>query len=89
MLWPKLGVWRYQFKETTTAGDDANEIHSAWTLNIVRESGKTCTQNWRTLRKWNESRVVYDHHDDQQMTFDDLGFDIIGLSLGFKGDRDR
>jgi hypothetical protein len=93
MLWRKLGVWRYQLKRPRCLAT-ANEIHSAWTLNIVGVSGKTCTLNWRTLRKWNESRVVYEHHYDQQqsgelLTFDDLGFDIIGLSLGFKGDRDR
>ena len=81
-------------KETTISGDAANEIHSAWALNLVGVSGKTCTLNWRSFRKWNESRVVYEHHYDQQrsgapLTFDDLGLDIIGLSLGFKGDRDR
>jgi len=42
-------------------------------------SGKTCTLNWRALRKWNGSRVVYEHHYDLQrsgepLTFDDLGF---------------
>ena len=90
----EVGGLAISIKETTMSGDAANEIHSAWTLNIVGVSGKTCTLNWRTLRKWNESRVVYEHHYDQQqsgelLTFDDLGFDIIGLSLGFKGDRDR
>jgi hypothetical protein len=66
------------------------EIHSAWTLNIVGLSGKTCTLNWRTLRKWNGARVVYEHHYDQQrsgepLTFDDLGFDMIEPIAGFQG----
>ena len=79
-------------KETTIPGDAANEIHSAWTLNIAGVSGKTCTLNWRALRKWNGSRVVYEHHYDLQrsgepLTFDDLGFDMIGPVSGLQGGR--
>ena len=86
----EVGGLAIYIKETTISGDAANEIHSAWTLNIVGASGKTYTLNWRTLRKWDGLRVVYEHHYDQQrngepLTFDDLGFDMIGLSLGFKG----
>jgi hypothetical protein len=90
----EVGGLVISIKETAISGDAANEIHSAWTLNIGGVSGKTCTLNWRTLRKWNESRVVYEHHYDQQrsgepLTVEDLGFDIIGTSLGLKGERDR
>src|SRR4029077_6042285 len=47
-----------------------------------------------TLRKWNWSRVVYEHHYDQQrsgepLTFDDLGFDMIAPVAGFQRGRDR
>jgi hypothetical protein len=78
----EVGGLAISIKETTISGDAANEIHSAWTLNIVGASGKTCTLNWRTLRKWNESHVVYEHHYDQRrsgetLTFDDLGFGMI------------
>jgi len=43
-----------------------------------------------TLRKWNWSRVVYEHHYDQQrsgepLTFDDLDFDMIEPVAGFQG----
>ena len=87
----EVGGLAISIKEATIAGDAANEIHSAWTLNIVGVSGKTCTLNWRTLRKWNGSRVVYEYHYDQQrsgepLTFDDLGFDTMepfaGVSRG-------
>ena len=75
----EVGGLTISIKETTIPGDAANEIHSAWTLNIAGASGKTCTLNWRALRKWNGSRVVYEHHYDLQrrgepLTFDDLGF---------------
>ena len=86
----EVGGLTISIKETTISGDAANEIHSAWTLNIVGVSGKTCTLNWRTLRKWNGSRVVYEHHCDQQrsgepLTFDDLGLDVIESVAGFQG----
>ena len=86
----EVGGLAISIKETTIPGDAANEIHSAWTLNIVGVSGKTCTLNWRTLRKWNGSRVVYEHHYDQQrsgeaLTFDDLGLDMIESVAGFQG----
>jgi len=47
-------------------------------------SGRTCTVTWRALRKWNGSRVVYEHHYDQQqnggaLTSDDLSFDAGNL----------
>ena len=36
----EVGGLAISIKETTVAGDAANEIHSAWTLNIVGVSGK-------------------------------------------------
>ena len=42
-------------------------------------SGTTCILKWRVLRKWHGSRVVYEHHYDQQqiggpLTLNDLSF---------------
>src|SRR5437016_10038267 len=86
----EVGGLAVSIKETTISGDAANEIHSAWTLNIVGASGKACTLNWRTLRKWNGSHVVYEHHYDQPrsgdpLTFDDLAFDMIEPVAGVQG----
>src|SRR5215469_4863116 len=88
----EVGGLAISVKETTIPGDAANEIHSAWTLNIAGVSGKTCTLNWCALRKWNGSRVVYEHHYDlkrsgEPLTFDDLGFDMIGPVAGFQEGR--
>ena len=38
--------------------------HWRWSGRI----GKVCTVSWRTLRKWNESRLVLEHHYDHQQT---------------------
>jgi hypothetical protein len=86
----EVGGLVISIKQTTISSDAANEIHSAWTLNIVGVSGKTCTLSWRTLRKWNGSRVVYEHHYDQQrsgepLTFDDLSFDMVEPVAHFQG----
>jgi hypothetical protein len=86
----EVGGLAISIKVITISGDDANEMHSTWILNLVGVSGKTCTLNWRTLRKWNGSRVVYEHHYDLQrtgepLTFDDLGFDMIGPVAGVQG----
>ena len=71
--------------QTTIPGDIADETHSAWTLDLVGVSGRTCTVTWRTLRKWRDSLVVYEHHYDEQqnggpLTSDDLRFDTANVS---------
>src|SRR5882757_5856597 len=66
-------------------GDIADETHSAWTLDLAGVSGRTCTLTWRTLRKWRDSLVVYEHHYDEQqnggpLNSDDLSFDTANIS---------
>jgi hypothetical protein len=55
-------------RQTAIPGDAADETHSAWTLELVGISGKSCTVSWRALRKWNGSRVVYEYHYDHQQS---------------------
>jgi hypothetical protein len=76
----EVGGVSISLRETAIPGDAVDEIHSAWTLELVGVSGKVCTVNWRILRKWNESRVVLEHHYDYQqsgepLTDGDLRFD--------------
>jgi hypothetical protein len=76
-------------RETPIPGDAIDETHSAWTLELVGVSGKTCEVSWRILRKWNESRVVLEHHYDYQQTGDpltdgDLRFDTPEPAKGFQ-----
>ena len=71
--------------QTTIPGDIADETHSAWTLDLLGVSGRTCSVTWRTLRKWRGSLVVYERHYDEQqngspLTSDDLSFDTVNLS---------
>src|SRR5215469_14893996 len=74
----EIGV-SISIRQITMPGDAAGETHSAWTLDLVGASGKSCTLSWRTLRRWEDSLVVYEHHYDRQqsggpLTEDDLGF---------------
>ena len=67
--------------------DAAVETHSAWTVDLVGVSGTTCTLSWRVFRKWRGSRVVYEHHYDQQqiggpLTLNDLSFNAAKHALG-------
>ena len=75
----EVGGLSISIRQTAIAGDVAAETHSAWTLDLVGASGRTCTLSWCTLRKWKGSRVVYEHHygkrqNGEPLTSDDLSF---------------
>src|SRR5215470_9066976 len=75
----EIGGVSISIRQTTMPGDAAGETHSAWTLDLVGASGRSCTLSWRTLRRWKDSLVVYEHHYDEQqsggpLTEDDLSF---------------
>ena len=76
-------------RQTAIPGDAAGETHSAWTLELVGVSGRSCTLSWHTLRKWHGSRVVYEHHYDHQQSggpldSNDLSFNAITSAAGFR-----
>jgi hypothetical protein len=86
----EVGGLSISIRETAIPGDVADQTHSAWTVELVGVYGRTCTLSWCTLRKWNELRVVYEHHYDQQqsgapLTFDDLSFNASTLAAWFRG----
>src|SRR5260370_42443987 len=39
-------------RQSTMPGDAAGETHSAWTLDLVGATGRSCTLRLRTLRRW-------------------------------------
>ena len=75
----EIGGVSISIRQVTMPGDAAGETHSAWTLDLVGASGRSCTLSWRTLRRWKDSLVVYEYHYDEQqsggpLTEDDLRF---------------
>jgi hypothetical protein len=64
----EIGGLLVSIRQTAIPGDAADETHSAWTLELVGVSGKSCSVSWRALRKWNGSRVVYEYHYDHQQS---------------------
>ncbi len=60
----EIGGLLVSVRQTAIPGDAADETHSAWTLELVGVSGRSCTVSWRALRKWNGSRIVYEYHYD-------------------------
>ena len=76
----ELGGVQVSIRQTAIPGDVADHAYSEWTLELVGVSGRACTLSWRALRKWNGSRVVYEHHYEHQqsggpLTMADLSFD--------------
>src|SRR6195256_2211675 len=53
----EVGGLLISIRQTTIPGDAGDETHSAWILELVGVSGRTCTLRWRVLRRWNGSRV--------------------------------
>jgi hypothetical protein len=76
----EIGGLSVQIRETPILGDTADETHSAWSVDLIGVSGRTCQISWCTLRRWADSRVVYERHYDQQQTGGPLTFDDLRLS---------
>jgi hypothetical protein len=83
----EIGGLTITIRESPIHGDTANETHSAWSLDLIGVSGRTCHISWSTLRRWADSRVVYEHHYDHQqtggpLTIDDLRLNASPASVG-------
>ena len=76
----EIGGLSVQVRESPILGDTADETHSAWSADLVGVSGRTCKLAWCTLRRWADSRVVYERHYDHQQTGGPLAFDDLRLS---------
>ena len=68
----EVGGVSISVRQTPIPGDVVNATHSAWTMELVGATGNVCTVNWRTFRKWNDSRVVLEHHYDHQQSGEPL-----------------
>ena len=76
----EIGGLSVQIRESPILGDTADETHSAWSMDLIGVSGRTCQISWCTLRRWADSRVVYERHYDHQQTGGPLTFDDLHLS---------
>lgn len=79
-LMAEIGGLSVQIRESPILGDTADETHSAWSVDLIGVSGRTCQISWCTLRRWADSRVVYERHYDHQQTGGPLTFDDLHLS---------
>jgi hypothetical protein len=69
-------------QQTAVPGDTANETHSAWRIDFIGVGRRRCTLKWYATRRWNESRVVYEHHNDLQQIGEPLTMDDLNLVSG-------
>src|SRR3984885_15755853 len=72
-------------QQTEISGDTANETHSAWRIDFTGVSGKRCTLKWCAIRRWNASRVVYEHHYDHQQIGGPLTDEDLNLGSSLSG----
>jgi hypothetical protein len=83
----EIGGLSVKVRESPILGDTADETHSAWSVDLIGASGRTCRISWCTLRQWADSRVIYERHYDHQqtggpLTFDDLHLRASAASVG-------
>jgi hypothetical protein len=76
----EIGGLSIQIRENPIRGDAADETHSAWSVNLIAVSGRTCNLTWCALRRWAGSRVVYERHYDHQQTGGPLTLEDLSLS---------
>ena len=76
----EIGGLSIQIRESPIHGDTADETHSAWSVDLIGVSGRTCKLAWCILRRWADSRVVYERHYDHQQTGGPLTGDDLRLS---------
>jgi hypothetical protein len=77
----EVGGVSMSVRQRSIPGDVVDETHSAWTLELVGATGKVCTVSWRTFRKWNDSRVVLEHHYDHQQSGEPLSYGDLRLNV--------
>src|SRR5580700_6430949 len=75
----EIGGLSVQIRESPILGDTADETHSAWSVDLIGVSGRACRICWCTLRRWADSRVVYERHYDHQQTGGPLTCDDLRL----------
>jgi hypothetical protein len=76
----EIGGVSVRIRESPIHGDKAGETHSAWSVDLIGVSGRTCQTSWCTLRRWAGSRVVYECHYDHKQTGGPLTIDDLRLS---------
>jgi len=76
----EIGGLSISIRESAIHGDTVDETHSAWSVDLTGVSGRTCKLTWCTLRRWADSRVVYERHYDHQQTGGPLTGDDLRLS---------
>src|SRR5258707_675458 len=84
----EIGGLSIDVRESPIHGDAAQETHSAWSVNLIGESGRRGAMNWCTLRMWADASVVYKRHYDYQqsgepLTGDDLSLNQSVATLGY------
>jgi hypothetical protein len=80
----EIGGLSIQIRQSPIHGDKADEAHSAWSVDLIGVSGRTCKLAWCIHRRWAGSRVVYERHYDVKQTGGPLTVDDLRPALSFE-----
>jgi hypothetical protein len=80
----EIGGLSIQIQQNPIHGDKADETHSTWSIDLIGVSGRTCKLAWCVLRRWADSRVVYERHYDVKQTGGPLALDDLRPGPSFK-----
>jgi hypothetical protein len=76
----EVGGLKISIKEVPVPTDESNTTCSEWTLELIGVTGACCTVSWCSIRKWKDSRVVFENHFDLRQVGGPLG--IADLHFG-------
>jgi len=52
--------------------DQRHEFFAEWNLDLTGVQGREVTVNWLSIRRWKDSRVVYERHSEHRQTGEPL-----------------
>jgi hypothetical protein len=84
----EIGGLAIDVRESPIHGDTPDETHSAWSVNLIGVSGRKCVLKWCILRRWADSRVVYERHYDHEQSGGPLTGDDLNLNQSLAIVRD-
>ena len=75
----EVGGLSVSVRRQSIPADIRDGVHTAWEVNFVGATGSTCVLTWCVFRKWNRSKVAYEHHYDRHLKGGPLGLNDLYL----------
>ena len=75
----EIGGLAVRLRYTPLFGDNREEQHAEWSLDLVGATGRSVMVSWSSARRWRDARVIHERHSDHRqfgeaLTMIDLDF---------------